>query len=180
MVREGSFANRIREAARGLAGGGAPIEAAELAHWAGLQTYAEKRRMYHAIKDMVKRGEMEPAGVGRYRWVARRRPLPEIREAMWRVLRARRKVSVEDLMELCGASREYAREWLRMLERRGVVKEEAKGAFRLISDPVAMPKDDAKAERLRALRAARKAEALAALDKAEKALVKAREAVSGL
>lgn len=180
MGREGSFANRIREAARELGATGAVIEASELIDRAGLQSYAEKRRMYQAVKDMVKRGELEPAGVGRYLWVARRRPLAEIREAMWRVLRARRRVSVEDLMELCRASREYAREWLRMLERRGVVRKEEGKVYRIVSDPVAMPRDDAKAARLRALRAARKAEALAALDEAKRAIAKAREAVSGL
>jgi hypothetical protein len=71
---------------------------------------------------------------------------------MWRVLRAKRTVTVEDLLMMAGAAGSYAREWLGMLEARGVVRK-AGQKYVLIKDHVEMPENDAKAERLRALRA---------------------------
>ena len=53
---------------------------------------------------------------------------------MWRLLRARKVVSYDDLQELAGASRSYAREWMATLIKREVVRKLSKGRYQLIND----------------------------------------------
>ena len=80
----------------------------------------------------------------------------------------RKRVSVEDLMVMAGASNDYAKEWLRALERQGVVAKQGAGnldscTWALIKDTIEMPQNDAKAARLRDLRQTKKTQAMAAL-----------------
>lgn len=168
-----TFAQRIRMAAAEF---GAEFTADQLADQADIQTYADKARIYNTIRDLIRQGELERVGKGKYRRISKSVPA-EKQEIMWRLVRARRTVTVEDLQELSGAGRKYCEEFLRRLVRRGVVKQHDNGNFQLIEDPVEMPKDDAKAERLRRIRAQKK-EALEALDRAFVAINDARMAVA--
>lgn len=139
----------------------------------------EKRRMQTAIRDMIRSGELAQTGADRvYRYIDRD-GRPEFREVMWRVLRSRRRVTADDLQELSGASRTYVREWLRMLERQGLVQRSEGNRFTLLEDagPDAVPCDDAKAEKLRQIRDQKKA-ALASIDAALQTILQARLAVS--
>jgi hypothetical protein len=103
------------------------------------------------MRDLLRSGEAARISEGEYRWAARKEPV-QLRQKMWSILRARRVVSVEDLMELTGASRGYARQWTTMLEGHEVVRRLEDGRVQLVSDPVAMPTDGTKAEKLKAIR----------------------------
>jgi hypothetical protein len=110
------------------------------------------RPMVQAVmRDLLRSGEAARISEGEYRWAARKEPV-QLRQKMWSILRARRVVSVEDLMELTGASRGYARQWTTMLEGHEVVRRLEDGRVQLVSDPVAMPTDATKAEKLKAIR----------------------------
>ncbi len=103
------------------------------------------------MRDLLRAGEVARVSEGEYRWAARKEPV-QLRQKMWSILRARRVVSIEDLMELTGASRGYARQWTTMLEGHEVVRRLEDGRVQLVNDPVVMPSDVTKAEKLKAIR----------------------------
>jgi len=113
------------------------------------------------LRDFRRRGEIEQIGKRRYVYRGRVRK-PEIQRVMWDVLRAQRKATIEDLMMMASASRDYARRWLRMLEKKEIVSQRG-DKWVLISDPVEMPRDEEKAAYKRRLWQKKK-DALAALD----------------
>jgi DNA-binding transcriptional ArsR family regulator len=119
------------------------------------------------VKDLKKRGFLVSVGTGVYRLVERppKQKVLQKREVMWKFLRMRKTVSAGDLQEASGVSRNYALQWLRMLERRGLTKATAKGRWMLVKDVVATPEDVEKAEKLRDLRARQKLEAASAIHK---------------
>ena len=156
--------------------GGFTIE--QISNQAKIQTYAEEKKMRQVIADLVKAGEFEGMGKGTYRLLQPPPGKPQIQEVMWRVLRARRIVTVADMEELAGASPVYAKEWLLMLARRKIVRHLKNANWQMVTDPgPTMPLNDEKAERLRNLRAKKK-EALDAMDRAFMAIAEARMAMS--
>ena len=92
---------------------------------------------------------------------------------MWRLLKMRRRVTVDDLVEMAGVSRDYAREWLLILVRREVarkIQEPGKaGLWVLINDTAEMPLDENKAARLRGIRLKKK-QVISKLDAIDTAL----------
>ncbi len=157
---------RLREAALELGKGGESFSAKDLGDRAGVQTYAEQRRIHWMLRDLKRTGELESVERGRYRLGAdsRKKAVPQKQEVMWRVLRGKRRVTAEDLMEFAAVSANYAKQWLRMLVKRGVVRDLGQGKYQLVKDSIESPADVEKAEKLRELRARKKAEALAALE----------------
>lgn len=158
-----TFTGRVRAAARkvGLSMDGTPIEfsVADLSHAVGVASSAESKKLHWALRDLKKAGELMSVRKGVYLPVEpkrERKPL-EKRVVMWRFLRMRKRVTVGDLQEVAGVSEKYAEEWLQMLARRGIVKSTTSGKFQLLGDPVAMPANDEKAAKLRALRARKRA-----------------------
>ncbi len=172
-----TFTGRIRKAARALAPN--TFTTRDLSIQAGIKSRLEDRNIRSVINDLRKTGEIVNMSRGVYTYAGKQKGKPEIRERMWRILRARRNVSVDDLMELAGASEDYAKQWLRMLDRRGVIRAK-NGRYRMIEDPIDMPEDDAKAEALRRLRGTKKAQALKALDSASASIAYARGIMEGL
>lgn len=160
-----SFAQRLRNAARQLGADGAVMSVEDILERAMVRTYQEKKRSWNTLRDLVRSGDLERVGRGRYRCLEKRSSTPKKQQVMWRFLKMRRVVTVDDLVVASGSSADYAREWLRGLVRRDVVRKRADGAFVLAQEPPAVepPKDDAKAERLRELRRRRKALVLEAL-----------------
>jgi len=77
-------------------------------------------------------------------------------------LRMRKRVTVDDMVEMAEVGASYAEEWLRMLARREVVRREDRpgrqSLWILIQDSLEMPEDEEKAAKLRDLRAKKKAE----------------------
>ncbi len=151
--KKGSFANIVRELlqAKGRASVAELVTAIVTA--SPEQVHGRKvRPMVQAVmRDLLRSGEAARVAEGEYRWAARKEPV-QLRQKMWSILRSRRVVSIEDLMELTGASRGYARQWSTMLEGHELVRRLEDGRIQLVSDPVLMPEDTNKAEKLRAIR----------------------------
>ncbi len=171
-----TLTDRVRAALAGMA----EIRALEVAERLGVQTKAEVRRIAEVLRELAKRGELQRQEPGVYRPTPRQPGQPTKQEVMWRVLRARRTVTVADLQELAGVDRDYARQFLRHLQKRQVVQEVAGPAgrkYRLAADPVELPRNEEKAAYLRRRREAQK-RALAALDAVFAAVAEARMAIA--
>ena len=170
------FSEKVREVYRKA--GGSPVPNEDVA--VALDLFGKTRaRLSPTQRDMLKRGEIERVSEGVYRWTAKPKP-SQIREAMWRIVRARRTVTVADMVEMAGAAENYAEEYLRLLLRRGIVRGIAghPAKYQLVKDDgPATPQDTDKADRLRRNRLAKK-EALAALDDAFIAINRARMAIT--
>jgi hypothetical protein len=154
----------VREQMRILGVGGREINYQELAKCCDLVFNVDKQYMYGVLKNMRKTGEIER--VRRGVCVYKGKDKPHLHEIMWRFLRARKVVTIDDLREIAGASRNYATEWMRMLQKHELVKVIRTGNLRkyqLISDQVAVPQNDEKAKKFRRARRQKKREALACL-----------------
>lgn len=169
-----SMAGKVRNALKKLGRSGEEISASALAEHMGLRTHKKKIPLYATLTDMRKRGEVISIKKGVYQFKPIKKTL--LRTIMWRILRAGKKASVEDLMELAGASEAYAQEWLRMLEKREIVKKMKGGIYRLVDDVVIEPENTERVERMRNWRKKKKL-AMAALDKASKAIDTAKKAL---
>lgn len=158
-----SFAEKVRQVF--IEASESRLEAASLdfLYFALDLVSGEDRKPLRAVlRDFLKAGEIEC--VGKHVYVYRGKSgKPEIRDAMWRVIRMRKTVTVTDLQELSGAGDGYAKEFLNLLIKRGVVekipaKRDGETVYRLVNDTGrAAPENDEKAARLRAIRAAKKA-----------------------
>jgi hypothetical protein len=152
------LAVKIREAMRVLGAGGRKVTNPELAIKLDMVFDKEKQVLYRALRDFIKSGEVEKISRGVYKYTGKTSE-PQLRQIMWRALRARRTVTVDDIVELSGASREYTKNWLRMLVSREIVRRTRAGndwKYQLINDPVIMPKDELKAKKAATIRAEKK------------------------
>ena len=177
MKRTG-LAGRVREALCSLGAGSREVESPALAVKLDMISDKEKQTLYRTLRDFVKSGEITRIRPGVY-INAKSKP-PQLQEIMWRYLRAKKTIMINDLVEISGASREYASEWIYMLARREIVEKIRLGGarkYRLISDPVIMPKNEDNAKKMRKLRKQKKREALVALGEAQNAISRARKAV---
>ena len=181
MKRTG-MAGRVREAIKSLGAGGREIESKALAIELDMVSDHEKQVMYRVIRDFVKAGEI--SRVRRGVFVCNRKDKsPELQEVMWRYLRIKKIVTIDDLVAVSRASREYAAEWVYMLARREIVEKIRLGGarkYRLISDPVIMPVNDENRKKLRRLRRKKQRQALVALGEAQNAISRARKALEGM
>lgn len=168
----------VRKQMRILGAGGREINYQELATCCDLVFNVDKQYMYGVVKNMRKSGEIER--IRRGVCIYKGKDKPHLHEIMWRFLRARKVVTIDDLREIAGASRNYATEWMRMLQKHELVKVIRTGNLRkyqLISDQVAVPQNDEKAKKFRGIRKQKKREALVALGEAQNAISRARKAV---
>jgi len=180
-----NFANEIRTAIKALGKDRRKITISEIAAKLDLVSGKDKLPLYSTLRDLRRSGEIERVVSGTYRWTGKKNGKPQVQEVMWRILRMRKVVTKEDLQELAGASRNYAKEWLNMLVRREVARKLSGGRYQLISDAVEMPVNIEKAEKLYMLYMKRKREAIKAvaevslaMRKADSALEKAEHLVS--
>jgi hypothetical protein len=155
------------------------ISAKQLISALKLTNQKDKHDVYRTLHDFVKRGEIKSLEPGVYRYVGISSK-KELKSIMWRLLRARRTVTIEDIQELSGASRKYVVEWLKMLEKREIVRQFKGGKYRLVNDTVVEPENAEKAFRYRELRRKQKQEALTALNDASIAIDTAKMALSAL
>ena len=173
-----TFAGRVRDACQYLGAYGNDIALQQLYDKVGVQTYEQRRQVRSVVADLCKSGELVRWGEGIYRVLQKPPGKPQIQEVMWRVLRARRTVTLADMEELAGAAPTYATEWFKMLARRKIVRHLKNRSWQMVKDPgPTMPLNDEKAERLRNLRAKKK-EALECMDRAFVAIAEARMAMS--
>lgn len=184
-----TFAGKVRTAVREIGKGGKPWTIKELAvEKLDLISDKDKRPLYSAIQEMERRGEIVKVSPGVYRTGKKRQGKDELQYVMWRILRHRGRLTVDDLMELAGCSEGYALEWLQMLDKRGVIRRITKpgvnGIWQLIEDQVEIPTNDAKADRLRELRIEKRkaaiARANAQLDAAYQSILQARMEINGI
>lgn len=175
--RKGSFATLVRETLQRMSPATVDNLTMDISTTASTDVVAGRHvrpMVQTALRDLCKSGEAERIDSATYRWLGRSGETPQIRERMWRVIRARRTVSVEDLMELAEAGEHYAMQWLRLLVRQGIMRKLSDGRFQMIHDPVIMPEDEEKKQNLRALY---KKRVRKALERAEAAIAEAREAL---
>jgi DNA-binding transcriptional ArsR family regulator len=155
------------------------VSAKQLISALNLTSQRDKHDLYRTLHDFVKRGEVKALTPGVYKYL-HKSSKKELKSTMWRLLRARKTVTIEDIQELSGASRKYVVEWLKMLEKRGIVRRFREGKYRLVKDTVVEPENTEKAFRIRELRKKRKEEALTALNDASIAINTAKTALSAL
>ena len=167
-----TFAGRIRNIIAAYPG---EFRTREIAERLDLVFNKDKQPLYQALRDFVSAGEIEKIRQGVFIYKGRKNPA-QLQEIMWRFLRARKKVTIDDLVEISGAGRRYVREWLQMLVRREIVRKNPNGIYLIIKDPVDMPKNEKKAQRLRRIRAEKK-KALDAIDKVVTIALEARMAI---
>jgi hypothetical protein len=137
-----------------------------------------RARIYETIRRLERRKAIERVqkGLYRYKHGIQSGKGDTKQEIMWRVLRARRTVTVDDLVEMAGASRVHAGQFIATMIRNEVVRKNG-DKYSMIKDTVVMPRDEKTAAKKRS---ARKAAALAAIDNAKAALEDARAAISDM
>ena len=141
-----------------------------------LKTGQEHKRLLNTLCDLARSGKIVRVRQGVYA-PAPAAGQPDKREIMWRLLKMRRRVTVEDLMEMADVSAAYAHEWLQLLVKREVVRaiqEPGQMRWVLINDSAEMPQDSDKAARLRNIRLNKK-KALAKLAGISTALGEVRQ-----
>lgn len=163
MGIRGTFTDKVRKAVESLGTDGSIVKTEDIAYCLDLVSGAEKKPMHSALRELVRQNEIMRVEPGRYKWAFRKNE--DLQSKMWRLLRSRRVVTVDDMVGMIGASKEYAREFFQMLQRREVVKRIGESKYQMIEDPVDMPVNEEKAARLRRIR---KEKALAAFDVAAK------------
>jgi hypothetical protein len=176
------MSDKVRTALIELGPEGEPVTLAALAMELDMVSDKDKRPMRWALRDMCRTGEVERLEPGVVAYRGRNKGAPDIREAMWAVLRMRQSVTIADLQELADASLFYAREFMTMLVRRGCVesirRKDHTRIYRLIKDTgPRTPRDNQKADKLRAIREAKK-QAMAQLDRAGQSLLDATQAIA--
>ena len=167
-----TFAGKVRDI---IAAAPGEIRTQEIAEKLDLVFDKEKQPLYQALRDFVSAGEIEKVRQGVFLYKGKKNPA-QLQEIMWRFLRSRKKVTVDDLIEISRAEKLYVKEWLQLLVRREIVRKYKNGNYLIIKDTVDMPKNEKKAQRLRRIRAEKK-KALDALDKVVTMALEARMAV---
>lgn len=178
-MKEQSYTATVMAALRELAGKSeaGEVTVTDLSHHLFIQTQDGHKKMLNALYELAKNNRAARVRQGVYALTDRpSRPL-ELRQVMWRILKMRKRVTVEDLMTMAGASEKYALEWLRMLETRQVVRKigtaPRPSVWLLLATDIDMPVDDSNAVKLRALREKKKKQALADLRAARTLINKA-------
>lgn len=136
----------------------------------------DHKRLLNTLSELTGEGKLRRVRQGVYAApvVPAKSSQPEKREVMWRILRIRKKVTLDDLVEIAGVGRDYARQWLSMLAAHGVVRK-IDQFWLLQHDSVEMPVMDDEAARLRRLRLKKKAAMVARLDSIDTALTEVRQ-----
>ncbi|BBO78599.1 hypothetical protein DSCW_60160 [Desulfosarcina widdelii] len=149
----------------------------------------ERRRLYKAMLDFLKRGEVVRIKPGLLSYRDREyevRPADKTR-CMFKLIRANRSgsVTINDLVANCRVTKSTAREYLRVLVKRGVLRRIerpglAPAKFMMIHDPGPnLLRNEANAEKLKRLREA-KALAEEALSSVRESLDRAVAAVAAI
>jgi hypothetical protein len=165
-----TFAGRVRKAAMEVqaAKGNVALDALQAA--CPVRNRKESDLVHQTVWDFCRRGEMRRLKSGIYLYTGRKKSAQK-QQIMWRYLCSGRSfggVTVDELQEVAEACEGYVREWLGSLVALGVLKG-IKGRWRLTVDPTEMPpENEAKAERLRGVRAKKKQAVYTATSTTEK------------
>ncbi len=171
-MRRGSFTEKVRQAARALQQTNSPIDRDKLECAMDLQTFAERRKLISAIRELYLSKELHRVSHGLYTFVDKKAP-PEKQEIMWRFFRMQKCLTVDDMVLAADVAPAYAGEFLTNLVKLGIARKFDNDQYQLIKDQLDMPLNDAKAERLQKIRAKKKAKLSLALKKATIAISEA-------
>lgn len=172
MKRDG-FAHKVRVASRDLQDKFGRVETGELRDALDLVLAKHAKRLYHCLRDLARSGEMRRISPGVYAWVGKPEPPPRKQEIMWRFLRMQKNLTVDDLCVACDVSAAYADEYMRNLGALGLVKRLESGRYQIVKDQLETPVNDAKAQKLRDIRARKRAKIALALKRASEACAEA-------
>lgn len=176
-THKGSFAGKVLAAAKSLGTKQGTFSPKEISHEMGLQTGKAEKKMGCSLRDLLKAEKLERVEFGIYQ-IPKLKPArePEKQEVMWRIARARRSFTVNDLVEMAGVTENYAREWCQMLVHNSVAKKTADSTYLITSTDVDLPRNERKSARLKRIRANKKV-LLNGLDKAQAAVLEANTAL---
>ena len=131
-----------------------PEELSRLSIWAkslGCKPIS-KETGFMMLFAMVRAKEIQRVSRGVYGYSGKPGQQVSKQKIMWNYFRMRMKcgasVTIEELQAAAGVSKRYAYEWLAFLVESGFVKDHGNGKFQLLKDPVEMPVNEAKAQRL--------------------------------
>ncbi|MGO9375444.1 MAG: type IV toxin-antitoxin system AbiEi family antitoxin domain-containing protein [Syntrophobacteraceae bacterium] len=179
-----SFANKVRTVAQEFRAAGRTFTPSDIAEKLGVQTYLERNRVHDALRMMVRAKEIQRLSRGVYGYSGKPGQQVSKQKIMWNYFRMRMKcgasLTVEELQAATGVSKRYAYEWLAFLVESGFVKDHGNGKFQLLKDPVEMPVNEAKAQRLRCLRESKRKEVMAILDEIRSAFSRLEGVVGDL
>ena len=176
-----SFAAKVRQAVQELSAKGVECSTTNVSVQLRIKTTKDHNKMLNALCDMCQVGKLVRVRVGVYALPPPIKPVPvgwapptspekeQKQQVMWRVLRMRKSLVLNDLVSMAMVSRDYAAQWLRGLLRNGVVRQDGE-LYRLLVDTVTMPEMTDNADRLRALRERKKGEVLSMVEVAQQAL----------
>lgn len=149
-----------------------------------IQTKVQHKRVLNILSELSRDGKLRRISQGIYGPISASEKPVDKRLVMWRLLRMRKRMTLEDMMEMAEVSRRYAQEWLAMLVKRQVARRieigEGHGIWLLQNDTFDMPQDDDKAARLRDLRRSKKEAIASKLDAIDTALAGVRQILSTL
>ena len=155
-AQHNSLAARALAAAQTLA---RPFRAEELEPALKIRSFRERKRLQLALRDLERHGRLERDERPYYRLPpAAEKPL-QLYEKIWRAVRVERQYGPFTLRQLATtaeASLWYAKEYCQFLVRDGWLGKIGGGRLRQLRDSLTPPINEAKAERLRKLRARRK------------------------
>lgn len=155
MKRDG-FSSKVRQAAAQIQERLGKVPAYDLRRALDLISRKDAEKMYDAIRDLIRHGDLKRIERGVYEYVEKEKTSLQKQEVMWRFLRMEKNVSAEDLVVACDVSREYADQFLMNLVDLGIVRKDGL-RYQLLKDQLETPVNDAKAKKLRDIRAKQKA-----------------------
>lgn len=152
-----SYAKSVLDKALELAAAhGGEVSAGDVSSALFAQTRQQHKRVLNILSNLALAHRLQRVRQGVYAPLSPAGRQPDKREVMWNVLRMRRRVTVEDLVEMAEVNKDYARQWLRMLASREVIHKVQSpgmaGVWVMMHDTREMPEDTAKAERLQKIR----------------------------
>lgn len=181
-MRSENMSTRVRAAFQQLSPDGEEVTLNQLRTFLGISSGDNRRPLYSAVQYLLSRKEIERLKSRVYVTVSadHNRRKPDLKTAMWAVLRMKRVVTINDMQELAEAPREYVKEFMDMLTRRGCVEkitQSGRLVYRLIEDsgpetPTAVPNIEKSEHILKS-----KEQALAEIDRAGKMLMAASQSL---
>jgi len=183
------FAQKVREIMQIDLKGREEITYNDIAVRLDMISDKEKRPLYRTMRDFIKRGEVVRVrdGVLSYKGLERELRPADKTHCMFRLIRANRKYTlmVSDLVANCQVSEIMAKEYLRMMVRRGFMRRidrpnNQPSHYKMIHDPGPnLVRNEENAEKMRRLRKKQK-EVEAALTAVELAIKKGRAAIADM
>ena len=147
-----SLAEQIRQAVRHLSPGG--FRADDISCAIKVRPYEGRAHVRVAIRDFLKRGEMERVRRGWYRYVPRPQKTTN-RQRLWNVIRRMPdcRFSLNDLEQITGIKRESITEFCGWLVSDGHAHRMKRGQFRRVGVfEIGVPPNQKKIDKLRAIR----------------------------